>query len=97
VKAHQDAGEPVISVDAKKKGAARAATDGWPRSRRAPGTGERTQTGLVGDDRRVGVGVEVLDHGAGKLVGAGCGRVELAEQGEAWQPKASLTSGSWRR
>jgi hypothetical protein len=37
---------------------------------------------VAGDDRCVGVGVEVLDHGAGKLVGAGGGVVELAEQCE---------------
>ena len=46
------------------------------------GTGERTEPGLAGDDRRVGVGLEVLGDGGGELVGVGAGRVELAQQRE---------------
>ena len=46
------------------------------------GAGERTESGLAGDDRRVGVGLEVLGDGGGELVGVGAGGVELAQQGE---------------
>ena len=44
------------------------------------GAGERTEPGLAGDDRRVGVSLELLDDGGGELVGVGAGRVEPAQR-----------------